>query len=299
MEQKKDKPVQRSEQSIQAGKKRREIREENARLQRLREQQKRKAKRRMVKRIDKGLFKRLIITVGALAAVILSMIIFFRVEHIEIRGAVYYTDDEIRNACGVSKGDNLLTLSRGKISGNIMAPFKYVDSVRVSRQLPDTLVIRIQEGDPKYAIADSRGEYYLVTAQGKIMEQIPQRTVAEYALIGGVNIRNPEVGEQMELFVQGEEGGSAQTRLQALLTLLTEIEAAELEREVASIHAPSAVQMSLWYEDRFEVKLGSADRMDYKLEYLKAVIAKEEIYTTGKIDLTLSDGDKAFLLRDE
>lgn len=299
MEQKKQKPVQRTEQSLKASQKRREIREENARLQRLREQQKRKAKRRTVKRIDKGLFKRLVITAGVLVAVILSMIIFFRVEHIEVRGAAYYTAEEIRKVCGVAQGDNLLTLSRGRISGSIMAPLKYVDSVRVTRRLPDTLILHITEGDPKYAVKDTGGEYYLITAQGKVMEQIPERTAMEYTLVEGMKINPPEVGQILAVSTTGEEGGTAQARREALLTLLTEIEAAGLERHVASIHAPSAVQLSLWYEDRFEVKLGGTDRMDYKLEYMKAVIAKEESYVTGKIDLTLSDGDKAFLLRDE
>ena len=297
MEQKKQGSVQRTEQSLRASQKRREIREENARLQKLREQQKRKAGRRIVKRLDKGIFKRLAITGCILCAVVLSMVIFFRVEHIEVRGTAYYTEDEIRNACSVARGDNLLTLSRGRISGNIMAPLKYVESVRVARRLPDTLILYITESDPKYALCDTRGDYYLVTAQGKVTEKIDARLASEYTMIHGLEIRTPEIGEEMSVVLTS--GESAQAQLTALKTLLTEIEASDLEREVASVHVPSAGQLSLWYEDRFEVKLGTADRMDYKLEYLKAVVAKEESFVTGKIDLTLVDGDKAFLLRDE
>ena len=297
MEQKNERPVQRSEQSVRASQRRREIREENARLQRLREQQKRKAKRRVIKRIDKGIFKRLVITGGILCAVILSMIIFFRVEHVEIRGAAYYTADEIRNVCSVARGDNLLTLSRGRISGNIMAHLKYVEAVRVTRRLPDTLVLYITESDPQYAVRDTQGDYYLITAQGKVTEKINAQLAQDYTPIEGLQILPPEVGEELSL--SPTAGESAKTKLEALTTLLEQIEAADLGRYVASVQAPSAGQLSLWYEDRFEVKLGSSARMDYKLEYLKAVVAQEESYVTGKIDLTLDDGDKAFLLRDE
>ncbi len=297
MEQKKQGTEQRTEQSLQAQRKRQEIRQETARLRKLREQQKRKARRRIVKRLDKGVFKRLAITGGVLCALILSMIIFFRVEHIEVRGVEYYTADEIRNACSVARGDNLLTLSRGRISGSIMAPLKYVESVRVARRLPDTLILYITESDPRYAVCDTKGEYYLVTAQGKVTEKIDARLASEYTMIHGLEIRPPEVGEEMSIVLTA--GESVQAQFTALKTLLSEIEASGLEREITSVDAPSAGQLSLWYLDRFEVKLGSAERMDYKLEYLKAVIAQEDSYVTGKIDLTLVDGDKAFLLRDE
>ncbi len=297
MEQKNERPVQRSEQSVRASQRRREIREENARLQRLREQQKRKAKRRVIKRIDKGIFKRLIITGGILCAVILSMIIFFRVEHVEIRGAAYYTVDEVRNVCSVARGDNLLTLSRGRISGNIMAHLKYVEAVRVTRRLPDTLVLYITESDPQYSIRDTKGEYYLITAQGKVTEKINAQLAQDYTPVEGLQILPPEIGEELSL--SSTAGESGKTMLEALKTLLEQIEAADLGRYVASVQAPSAGQLSLWYEDRFEVKLGTSARMAYKLEYLKAVVAQEESYVTGKIDLTLDDGDKAFLLRDE
>ncbi|MBR4308290.1 MAG: FtsQ-type POTRA domain-containing protein [Oscillospiraceae bacterium] len=297
MEQKKKKPVARTEQSVRASQKRKEIRRESARLQRLRERQKRKAKRRVIKRIDKGVFKHLIIAGGILCAVVLSMIIFFRVEHVEVRGAVYYTADEIRNACSVERGDNLLTLSRGRIAGNIIKPLKYVESVRVVRRLPDTLIIYITESDPKYAIRDTAGNYFLVTAQGKVTEEISQRVAEEYIRIDDVRIVTPaELGEEMVL---DNTGGASQARLDALKTLLVQIEAAELEEQIVSVSVPSAGQLSLQYEDRFEVKLGTADRMAYKLEYLKAVVAEEESYVTGKIDLTMEDGDKVFLHRDE
>ena len=48
-------------------------------------------------------------------------------------------------------------------------------SVKVTRQLPDTLIIRVTEGKPKYALQDTAGSWYLITAQGKVVEQIEAR----------------------------------------------------------------------------------------------------------------------------
>lgn len=294
-----DTPTVLSERSVNAAKKRKEIREENARLSRLREQQKRQAKRRTVKRIDKGLFKRIIIMAGVIVAVILSMVIFFRVDTIQVEGAGYYSQEEILEVCGVSTGDNLLTLSRGEISGNIMAPLKYVESVKVSRQLPNTLIIRITESEPSYAVQDVEGNYFLMTARGRVVEPLSGNGYKEFTLVEGVTIEPPSVGENIRLHAgQGEET-KAKGQLSAMQELLIAVEEASLGRHIASVQIPSAYKLSLWYEDRFLVELGDTTRLDYKLEYLKAVIEREESYVTGTIDLTLKDGDKAIIRREE
>ena len=288
-----------SERSIKAAEKRKAIREENARLFRLRQKQKRQAKRRTVKRISKGLFKRLMIMAGIVVAVILSMVIFFRVENVLIEGNVYYSQQEILQVCGVASGDNLLTLSRSKISGSIMAPLKYVDSVKVTRQLPDTLIIRVTEGKPKYAVQDTGGDWYLITAQGKVMEQITDRQAWDFTMVKDLTITPPTVGEEIRVYAVPGDETKAKGQFSALKTLLEAIEGATLGRHIASVSIPSSFKISLWYEDRFQVELGDTNRMDYKLEYLKAVIQREESYVTGTVDLTLKSGDKAILLRGE
>ena len=288
-----------SERSKRAAAERKAIREENARLFRLRQKQKRQAKRRTVKRISKGLLKRLMIMAGIVVAVILSMVIFFRVENVMVEGNSYYSQQEILQVCGVTSGDNLLTLSRSKISGSIMAPLKYVDSVKVTRQLPDTLIIRITEGKPKYAVRDTQGEWYLITAQGKVVEQITQRQAADFTVVQELAILPPTVGEDLQIHAAAGDETKAKGQLSALKTLLTDIEEAALGRHIVSVSIPSAFKISLWYEDRFQVELGDTNRMDYKLEYLKEVIRREESYVTGTVDLTLKSGDKAILLRGE
>ncbi len=286
-----------TERAMRAAKKREAIRAENARLHRLRRQQKRQAKRRTVKRINKGLFKRLIVMVGVILAVLFSMVIFFRVENIQVQGASYYSQEEILQACGVATGDNLLTLSRGKISGSIMAPLKYVESVKVSRQLPNTLIIHVTESRPRYAVQDTDGNYYLMTAQGKIVEQISTGSAKEYTMVEELLIHAPAIGEDIQIFAEAGNETKAKGQLTAMKGILTALEEATLGRHIASVQIPSSFKISLWYEDRFFVELGNTTRIDYKLEYLKTVVRQEESYVTGTIDLTLRDGDKAILLR--
>ena len=283
-------PQKRDSRGARGAQRRRELRLEMERLQRLREQQKRRARRRTGKPINKGLFQRLAIMLGVVLAVVLSMVIFFRVEHIQVQGNQYYSAEEIEEACGVVSGDNLLILSRSEIAAKIRESLQYVDGVKVTRQLPNTLIVTVAEQKPNYVVTDEAGDLYLITAAGVAVRSISQREAANYTAVKDLKVKTPVVGEKVEC---------VGAQLSVLTKVLQELEAAELVREIASVSLLSGTQITVWYGDRFEVLLGSTARLDYKLEYLKAVVAAEEDYVTGRIDLRLTDGDRAYIHRDE
>ena len=283
-------PQKRDSRGARGAQRRRELRLEMERLQRLREQQKRRARRRTGKPINKGLFQRLAIMLGVVLAVVLSMVIFFRVEYIQVQGNQYYSAEEIEEACGVVSGDNLLILSRSEIAAKIRESLQYVDGVKVTRQLPNTLIVTVAEQKPNYVVTDEAGDLYLITAAGVAVRSISQREAANYTAVKDLKVKTPVVGEKVEC---------VGAQLSVLTKVLQELEAAELVREIASVSLLSGTQITVWYGDRFEVLLGSTARLDYKLEYLKAVVAAEEDYVTGRIDLRLTDGDRAYIHRDE
>ena len=143
---------------------RREDRKERARLDGMRDKQKKKAKHRTRRRISPDAWKRILIMGAVILAVIVSMIIFFRVRSVEVTGNHYYSAQEIIDAASIMDGDNLLTLSRGEIAGNVIAKLPYIKNVRVTRQLPDSVVLRVTEYESTYAVQDTNGDYYLITA---------------------------------------------------------------------------------------------------------------------------------------
>ena len=227
---------------------------------------------------------------GVVAAIVISMVIFFRVRTINVVGGSYYTAEEVIEASGMSKGDNLLTISRAKISGNILASLPYVRSVRVTRNLPDTIELTITEYEVTYAAKSSTGEYYLVTSDGKITEKVDEQTAASHIRIDGLTLTSPVVGEH--LTIDGE-ALVAEGQFTALTLLLTQLETSALSKEIASVEVPASYELAMWYGDQYYVKLGDKENLDYKLEYLKAVLEKLEDYQTGTIDLSFSEGNNA------
>lgn len=290
---------ERSSRAAEEAQRRREERKERARLNVMQKKQKRQAKHTARRRISPDAWKRIIIMGGIAVALVLSMIIFFRVHNVEVQGNSYYTAEEIISAAGIASGDNLLTLSRGQIAGNVIAQLPYVKSVRVTRSLPDTVVITVTEDETTFAVKDAGGHYYLITAAGKAIAQAEEHEAKSHVLVEDLTIQPAVIGEAIHVLPGEDEAISPQEQLDALTLLLSEIEASHLEKDVTVVSVPSAFNLTLWYEDRFEVRLGTTDDLAYKLEYLKVVVQEQKEYTTGIIDLTFSSGPEAHVMPNE
>jgi len=274
-------PPERNSRAAQAAQQRRDQRREQAHLEELRQKQRKRARHRTRRRINPGVWKRILIMAAVVAAVVLSMVLFFRVRSVEVTGSAYYTADEIRAACGVAQGDNLLTLSRARIAGNIMAELPYVSTVQVTRRLPDTLELTVTEYDVTYAAQGADGASYLITADGKITEKIDETAARGHIAVTGLQLAGPD------------DDVAAQGQHDALCALLQALEEAGLTKKAASVAVPSSYELSFWYGDQYEVKLGNSENLPYKLAYLEKVLESLADYQTGTIDLSFSEGSEA------
>lgn len=286
-------PPERNSRAAQAAEQRRRDRRERERLDTLREKQRRKAKHRTRKRISPTALKRILIMAAVVLAFVLSMVIFFRVRDIQVTGNAYYTAEEIVAACGITKGDNLLTVSRGKTAGSVMAALPYVKSVQVTRHLPDTLELSVTEYDVTYAVQDTADGYWLITSEGKIAEQTEAKEAKNHILISGFKISAPVVGEQLAVAAGEGQESAGDGQLSAMTSLLQELEKSDLTKQVVSVDIPASYELSFWYGSQYHVKLGNKDDLPYKLEYLKEVLKNLEDYQSGTIDLSFSEGSEA------
>lgn len=290
----------RDSRAAQTAQRRREETREREHLDDLRRRQKRKAKQRnrTKKRISPETWKRLAIMAGVVAALVLSMVIFFRVHHLEVRGNDFYSAQEIIDAAGIADGDNLLTVARGQVAGNIMARLEYVRSVQVARQLPDTLILTVTEYEATFAVQDASADWYLITAGGKVVERISAQEAEGHIKVDDFAMVSAELGDTIRLADADGRPQSVQTRRDALLKLLQEIEDADLVREVTAVGAAGTQRLTLTYDGRFAVDLGGTSELAYKLELLKYVMAEQKDSASGTIDLTLKQGKQAYVSLD-
>lgn len=220
-------------------------------------------------------------------AVVMALILFFRVEVIRVEGEEHYSEQEILQASGLEKGDNMYLLNKAKTADRVTSTLPYVRNVRIYRELPSTLVVEVKESPVAGILITAEGDWVL-NAEGKIMETRDPALEYESAVIDGVKLKDPVVGKKAET----EEDDSY--RFQEMLHLLQELETKGLLDKVQAIHLGESDMMTMEYVDRFVVYLPWGADYDYKLRGLESVIDELEINETGTIDMLREDGEVHF-----
>ena len=154
-----------------------------------------------------------------------------------------------------------------------------------------------------------------MTSKGRIVEQIDTGRAGNYTKVLGIRLESPAEGEQAKALEEeipvettaetqateatisiGEtlaigdltvpEITTAADKLEAALTILTELENNDIVGEAASIDVTSLVNIELWYGQRYRVKLGDLGRIDYKISCMKQAVSQLQDYQSGVLDVT-------------
>lgn len=215
------------------------------------------------------------------AVVIFSVAIFFKVHSVEVHGNSIYDSQTVAAASGLESGDNLLAVNKARVAGKIKAALPYVEQVRIARVLPDTIVLEVTESDAVFSVKSDSGQSWLMSFSGKLLEQVTGEAASKHPTVTGFTITNPEIGAQAKS--QNVEN------LSAALTLLKELDGTGLATKVSKLDVSKPYDMVLWYTDQYEILLGGVEQVDYKIQYLLAVLQQLTQYQTGTIDLTFKE----------
>ena len=218
----------------------------------------------------------MLVICGCLVA---ALTLFFRVNTIVVTGTQRYTQDQVTEASGVTAGDNLFLLNKYDVAAAIRTALPYVDEIRISRKLPDTLLIDIKEcGTPVAAVQD--GYAWLVSPSGRIVEQLSADEASGYATLTGCQLLAPSVGTSLAL---ATEYATQQT---SLLRLLAALEDEDMMGDVNAIHLGDASTLNMDYLDRFTVEMPyGADDYGWLMQVLKIAVGQLETNQTGTIRL--------------
>ena len=229
---------------------------------------------------------RILVFVAICGAIAVALALFFKVETITVTGNSRYTAKQIVEAGGMQVGDNMFFLNKYHASEKITASLPYVETVRISRQLPDTLVVTVTECTAPAAVAQD-GKLWLLSGDGKIVDE-KTGDGKQYALVKGLSLLDPQVGTDIQ--VPEEEQSSAQL----LLTLLGLLRDKNMLSDVQTIDLSDTASVVMGYLDRFDVTFRWDADFDYKLDYLLAVVERLEVNETGSIDMT-QEGKASFI----
>lgn len=254
-----------------------------------------KKKERRLRRLRRGNFGvRFVTMLAVVAAIVLALVIFFRIRHIDVIGNSYYTAEEITAASGIELEDNLLTLSKASVAARIRADLRYVNEVQIKRSLPNRVVITVSEFDVTYAIRDEIGQWWLISREGRVMEQTDAQEAKEHMQVQGLAIQTPTLGGYIQpVTPEGADLAEIAAKKEAVVTMLTLLEDSPFAKNIVTLDVGTSYDINLWYGTQYQIKLGNTEQIDYKMQYLQGVLEQLEAYQSGVIDLTFTVDQRA------
>lgn len=259
---------------------------------------------------------RLLTVVAVVLALIFGLSIFFKVDEDKVlmsfkmqRGTEQvadvhnYTERQILEASGIKDGENLLTIRESEISSRIMEKLPYVVQVRVRIKVPDTVNIEIIETDVVYAAEASDGTWWLMRSDGKIVEKTNAADAKQNTVLLGIKLSQPKQGEQAVALepepIEPEEGEEqtpvtvlASEQLSTALSICKMMEQSGIIGTMASVDVTSLGSIELWYGSQYQIHLGDATRLDFKIGELKPVIDYLGSSGSGMLDASFTIKEK-------
>ena len=227
-----------------------------------------------------GVLGRLIVMLAIVAAMVLGVAIFFRVQKVDVQGNTIYAKEQVVMASGIEMGDNLLMVNKPNVVGRIQAQMPYVQKVSVGRILPDTIVIHVQESELAGLVKTDVGDGCYVNAEGRILGQTVEGFRGQIVELSGFTITAPKIGDT----AVPTEGQTEQ--MQVALQVLRQMEGTGIIGQITEINTAKSYDIKIRSGDRLEILLGGTEQLEYKIQYLQVVLESLENYQTGIIDLT-------------
>ena len=241
---------------------------------------------------------RLVTVAAVVVALVLGMSVFFKVEQFSVSGMEKYSAYEISQASGIEEGENLLLLNRSQAGARIKTALPYVKTVRVGIELPGTVHIVIEELDVTYAIKDENSNWWLMSAEGTVVDKQEEET--HHTKILGVQLQNPKAGMTAEaLETSGNqtdaEGNpipvtiTAADRLSTVVDILEYLEKEGVVGDAASVDVNNMGDIQIWYGDKYQVKLGDHKNLGSKVYMMMASIRsleQDRPYDRGVLNIT-------------
>lgn len=239
------------------------VKEENQRKKKAKKAEKRKPISPMRRKIRRILSYVAIVVVVIMVGIVLSLTVLFKTQVFEITGNTHYAEADISAASGIKEGENIFLAPKGTAEKHIKAQFPYVEDVRVTFAIPDTIKIAITEAVPGYYVKLSDTDYLVISTKGRILERTADRKAFSLPLFIGPT---PVTGEPGD-YVSYEDETVVQ-----MIDSITQTFADNGYQGITEIDATKPGDIYFTYNDRIKVRLGIPEDISYKIRTAMAII---------------------------
>lgn len=218
-----------------------------------------------------------------IVAIIFVMGVFFEISVVEVTGNSRYTTEQIVTASGIHTGDSLFFINRIGAGSRIVVKLPYIESVQITRKLPNSIFISVEESKACACIKVGDA-LWSVSHSGKFLGEINEAEAKLIPVINGLTVTDAKTGDPLST------DEASQPALDYLLEMLYQIRGRNIGDKIKEIDVSDANDPTLVYDDRFVVRFGPHDDTEYKFGKMLSAVTQLMPDDSGTMDL--SDSDK-------
>ena len=209
----------------------------------------------------------------ALVVMILAVIIIamfspiFNIKVINVQGNKKLTQNEIISLSQIQLEENTFKINKAKVSNSIKEN-AYIASVKISRNLPSTINIEIQEREAMYQIEYANG-YVYIDKQGYMLEISEEKQ--NFPILQGILTENTnfETGNRLNK--------EDLNKLEVVYKIVEAAEANEIANLITRIDIENIQNLKLSFESKNKVAyLGDSSNLVDKIIRVKMILEQEE-----------------------
>lgn len=204
---------------------------------------------------------------------ILSVTVLFKVKHIVVENldkttpanTGIYTEDAILGALAVPLEENLFGFSAAEKQAEMELQLPYLETIRVRRRLPDTVVVQVAPATESWCAKTDSG--WAILSDGLKVLKVQTDQPADLPVITGLGVNAPTAGRFLSLTTEAQSGQIA--------GLMEQLYAQDLAGSCTRIDMGLGTDAYFVYDGRIKVLLGTFNNLDYKLS-VAALLLKNE-----------------------
>lgn len=227
--------------------------------------------RRSPRRIIKGIIF-LVVTLGVLSLLVYSPI--FTLQKLNIKGAVYLSEDEIAYIARIHKGQPLFNLETAEVTENLLKDLR-IESAAVKRKLPYSLDINIIERVPVATVASEYG-YVDIDRQGKVIAAYRSLRHVPIPLITGISVHDLYIGDDVQ-----------EPTVKKVLEFLQKL-SPEALNQISEVNAANPSAFVVYTAKAVQIRLGGLDRLEEEVRLTEDFLQDQQTspYTVEYVDFS-------------
>ncbi len=196
--------------------------------------------------------------------VVLSLTVFFRIDKFSIVGNSPYSEEQLIDALGVKKGDNLFRLDIKALEDKAEKSLANVNTIHIQRSLPSELKITVEPSVPAANI-QYNGQYFVVSVAGKIIEDNLSSAKDNLCTIIGFEPKDCSLGSQLKSMDENKES--------IVNEIFSDAEGLQF-KGISEIDITDRLNIKLKYKNKINIQLGSSLDLKYKITFIQQIVEK-------------------------